>query len=246
MDHFTPRPREIALERLQAYILEHNLQPGEALPPERDLCQAWGINRTTLRSAISRMEASGRLFAVQGSGTRLMHRLQRSPENLSSFAKAAFSSGFRPDTRILSIKKTACSAFLSRYLRKESGETLYEICRLRLLDEAPALADAAYLPADLLPGLEDCDLQNRSLFQILKENYHFQLRQSTVKISLTHVTEEEGALLELPAGSAAFQIVTVTEDTDGTPIEYCRTIGRADKLELTAPLYWADTEDGRI
>ena len=67
-----------------------------------------------------------------------------------------------------------------------------------------------------------------------------------MKISLTHVTEEEGALLELPAGSAAFQIVTVTEDTDGTPIEYCRTIGRADKLELTAPLYWADTEDGRI
>lgn len=244
MHQYTPRPREVALERLRAYILEHNLQPGEALPPERELCRAWGINRTTLRSAISHLAASGQLYTIQGSGTRLMHRLQRSPENLCSFNEAAFSCGFHPDTKILSLKRTACTDFLSQQLRREPGEELYEICRLRLLDQVPVFVDAAYLPSDLAPNLEACDLLNGSLLRVLKDVFHLQFGQSIVKISLTHVSAEEGSLLEIPADTAAFRIVTVVKSPDETPIGYCRTTGRADRLEMTAPLSWGGTEEG--
>lgn len=243
MVQYTPRPREIALERLQAYILEHNLKPGEALPPERDLCRLWGINRTTLRGAIARLTASGLLYSIQGSGTRLTHRLQWSSEDLYSFAKAAFSCGFSPDTRLLSLKKTDCSIFLAQYLHREPGETLYEIHRLHLLDQIPVLIDVAYLPVDVVPDLESQDLTGCSLFQILTETYHLHPVQSRVKISLSHVSEEEGALLTIPADSAVFQVVTETEDTDGTPLEICHTTGRPDMLDLSTPLYWADSEE---
>ena len=83
MERYIPRPRELALERLKAYILEHHLQPGDCLPPERELCRSWGVNRTTLRSAIARLEASGLLYAVQGSGTRIRHRFRPLPVGFS-------------------------------------------------------------------------------------------------------------------------------------------------------------------
>ena len=95
MERYIPRPRELALERLKAYILEHHLQPGDCLPPERELCRSWGVNRTTLRSAIARLEASGLLYAVQGSGTRIRHRFRISLDHLSSFSEAAVACGFQ-------------------------------------------------------------------------------------------------------------------------------------------------------
>ena len=99
MERYIPRPRELALERLKAYILEHDLQPGDCLPPEREMCRSWGFNRTTLRSAIARLEASGLLYAVQGSGTRITHRFRISLDKLSSFSEAAAACGFHPETR---------------------------------------------------------------------------------------------------------------------------------------------------
>ena len=40
-----PRPREQALEQIMAYILENKLSADDKLPPEREMCQMWGVNR---------------------------------------------------------------------------------------------------------------------------------------------------------------------------------------------------------
>lgn len=71
MQIYTPKPRERAQEQIEAYILEQGLKVGDRLPPEREMCRMWGLNRTTLRSAIARLEAEGRLSSTQGSGTVL-------------------------------------------------------------------------------------------------------------------------------------------------------------------------------
>lgn len=58
-----------ACEReLRRWIVRGEVRPGERLPPERELAARLGVNRTTLRSALTRL-ASGRLVRVrQGSG----------------------------------------------------------------------------------------------------------------------------------------------------------------------------------
>lgn len=38
-----PRPREQALEQIMAYILENKLSADDKLPPEREMCQMWGV-----------------------------------------------------------------------------------------------------------------------------------------------------------------------------------------------------------
>ena len=76
MKTYTPRPREWAREQIEAYILEHALTADDLLPPERKMCRMWGLNRCTLRSAISALETAGRLYAVQGSGTRVAPRFR--------------------------------------------------------------------------------------------------------------------------------------------------------------------------
>lgn len=57
-----------AQERLRDYILQHDLGPGAALPPEGELAKELGISRLSLREATKSLEALGVMRALPGRG----------------------------------------------------------------------------------------------------------------------------------------------------------------------------------
>jgi GntR family transcriptional repressor for pyruvate dehydrogenase complex len=57
--------------RLSAEILGGAWPAGSLLPPERELAERHGVNRTTLRGALARLERSGLIETRQGSGSRV-------------------------------------------------------------------------------------------------------------------------------------------------------------------------------
>jgi DNA-binding FadR family transcriptional regulator len=57
---------EETLERLGTAIKLGLLEPGQRLPPERDLCGQLGISRSTLRQALTALVQSGHLHAQRG------------------------------------------------------------------------------------------------------------------------------------------------------------------------------------
>jgi len=65
-----PRNRVYAkvAEQLQAHII-NKLQPGDMLPPERELVHMFGVSRSSIRDAIRRLETVGLLEPRQGVGT---------------------------------------------------------------------------------------------------------------------------------------------------------------------------------
>jgi GntR family transcriptional regulator, transcriptional repressor for pyruvate dehydrogenase complex len=56
-------------ERLQTLILNKKLLPGNKLPPERVLCQEFGVSRTVLREAVKHLSAQGLVDEITGRGT---------------------------------------------------------------------------------------------------------------------------------------------------------------------------------
>jgi DNA-binding FadR family transcriptional regulator len=52
-------------------ILSGELAPGDALPPERALCDELNVGRSTVREAISRLASMGLVRTLHGSGTRV-------------------------------------------------------------------------------------------------------------------------------------------------------------------------------
>jgi GntR family transcriptional regulator, transcriptional repressor for pyruvate dehydrogenase complex len=59
-------------------ILDGAFPPGSTLPPERDLAEQLGVNRTSLRQGLARLQQMGLVEARQGSGT-----VVRDPEGLT-------------------------------------------------------------------------------------------------------------------------------------------------------------------
>lgn len=59
---------ETVQEAIRTYILENQLRPGDALPPETDLARQLGVSRNSVREAVKSLESLGILEVRRGSG----------------------------------------------------------------------------------------------------------------------------------------------------------------------------------
>lgn len=57
------------VEGLSAQIRSQSLKPGDKLPTESEIMQAWGVSRTVVREALSRLQAAGLVETRHGIGT---------------------------------------------------------------------------------------------------------------------------------------------------------------------------------
>lgn len=69
------RVYEDVIEQIKNLIMEGNLAPGDVLPTERELAQAFGISRGTLREAFRILEREGLIDARPGGGRFLSKAL---------------------------------------------------------------------------------------------------------------------------------------------------------------------------
>ncbi|MGR3483639.1 FadR/GntR family transcriptional regulator [Salipiger marinus] len=68
------RSRQI-MDALARYIKTRNLQPGDRLPPERELTAALKVGRSSIREVVSQLSALGIVEARIGSGTYLLRQI---------------------------------------------------------------------------------------------------------------------------------------------------------------------------
>ncbi|GAB2723578.1 FadR/GntR family transcriptional regulator [Paenibacillus thermoaerophilus] len=74
------RVYEDVIEQIENLILEGNLAPGDVLPTERELAQAFGISRGTLREAFRILEREGLIETRPGGGRFLSKNLNKAED----------------------------------------------------------------------------------------------------------------------------------------------------------------------
>ena len=55
-------------DRIKRYIVEHDLEGGDALPPETQLTRDLGVSRSSVREAVKALESLGILVTRPGKG----------------------------------------------------------------------------------------------------------------------------------------------------------------------------------
>jgi GntR family transcriptional regulator len=237
---YKPKPKELAGELLEAYIMERQLKPGDKLPPERMMCEMWSLNRSTLRRAIAKMERDGLLRSKPGSGTYLSApKFNRILQDLHSLSWSAAEQRRNLSNRLLNVTRIECDKTLAKQFGQMLGYPLYKIVRLRSIDGQPLMLETAFIPEDRAEGLPDRDLEGNSLFETLEE-YGLIPERGDEKIGITYATADEAELMRVPEKSPMFWIVSKTYDQTGSLMEYCRTVARPDLMRLTSVLEQRD------
>jgi DNA-binding FadR family transcriptional regulator len=82
------------MERICADVLSLRFAPGSLLPPERELAEAYGVNRTTLVHALGRLSQVGLVHTRHGSGTQVLdYRRHAGPDVLPMLLAHALAHG---------------------------------------------------------------------------------------------------------------------------------------------------------
>jgi GntR family transcriptional regulator len=208
------------------------LDPGAVLPSERLLAQRYGVARATVTQAIDGLAARGLVYRVQGSGTFVAEPKFRQPLTLTSFTEDMRARGMTPGSLVRGQAIVPASEVVARHLALVPGTPVVHLERVRTADGEPMALERTHLPAQLLPGLEDADLTDTSLYELLERKWGVRVAEADQWASVVRVGDEEAALLHVSAEQPALLFQRVTRDPAGTPVEYVRSLYRGDRYEV--------------
>ena len=87
----------LRLRRAIRNVVEHrDIEPGQALPSERDLSRALNLSRVTVRKAIAGLVEEGLLTQRHGAGTFVAERIVKPMSRLTSFTEDLRARGLHP------------------------------------------------------------------------------------------------------------------------------------------------------
>jgi GntR family transcriptional regulator len=223
-------PKHQQLRTILTELVTTQLRPGDMLPSERQLCADYGVSRITVREALGQLVSDGLLVRTQGKGTFVAHRPARSRLHIASFHEDMRRMGLEPATVVLSAARVTAPAQTVERLRLAPGGAAYHVRRLRLADRVPMSVDDAWYSAELVPGLDQLDLQ-ASLYDILARHYGRPIDHAEQTVSAGLAGEEMGRLLGIPGSGPVLKFDRVSYSR-GDAIEHARSWYRADRYEL--------------
>jgi GntR family transcriptional regulator len=228
-------PKYYAVKR---HLLEFigSLEPGSAVPTERELATDMLTSRTTVRQALSELVVEGRLVRRQGSGTYVAEPKITWPLYLGSFTEQVKASGFKPSAQVLATSRVPAAAELAAQLGLPARAPVYKIERLRLADAWPIAVETSWLPAERFPGLSRQIRQEGSLYALLAQRYDTKLHTAEETIETAPATPREAGPLRVDIGSPMLVVSRQNFDSEGTPVELGRSWFRGDRVTLVTHL----------
>src|SRR5699024_9735125 len=157
--------RDQLLDRLEG------MAAGEQFPPERQLAEALGISRMTLRRAIDELVAKGLVRRRHGTGVFALGPKLDQRLAASYFTENLDARGMRPGSQILSFDTAAAGAHIGRRLHRGEDAEVIAILHLRPADDEPIALEDLHSPSALVSGLSAGDLEDQSFYELLGKRF---------------------------------------------------------------------------
>lgn len=207
----------------------------ERLPPEMELARRFGVNRHTVRGAISALVQEGVLRAEQGRGT-FVERKQRLAYPIG--ARTRFSEGLEGQVRerrgiLLSHAVELADERTIAALGLEGGAKVVRLETLSEADGRPVSRATSFFPASRFVGMEGHYAESGSITAALKAfGVSDYFRKSTL-ISARHASDADLSDLKLSPGAIVLVTIYANVDQDERPVQFSETRFAADLVELS-------------
>lgn len=241
---FQDRTAEIPLYRrieedLLLQITEGDLQPGEMIPAERELCEHYGVSRITVRRAVSELETRGYVRRHQGKGTFVSRsRIQREMGRLLSFSEEMRAQGHAPGSKLLNLQHRPADMSIASLLHLSEGEPIWIVERLRLADDEVVALSISYLYLPLDVYLTPLELGRQSSLWSVLARKGIRVTEGNTTVRATVADSHYADLLGVEVGEPLLvrEGVNYTSEGQPVPIEAFEIVSRADRYQYSLHL----------
>lgn len=158
---------------LYGRILRGEYSPGNQLPSESDIATDLKVSRASVRTALTRLEASGQISRRHGEGTFVNKRIPNQNVLISmvwEFSNLIKESGHEPNIKVASAETRMTSAYEKKALDLiDPNEKVLDIIRVFYADGEPVIYTKNTIPLRLI----NTDTHNidgtKQISQILRE-----------------------------------------------------------------------------
>jgi GntR family transcriptional regulator len=213
-------------------IKAKKFEVGERLPSERELAEYHNISRMTVKKAVDILVDNGYLIRKQGSGTFVTDYQQSySISPLLSFSKEMEKKGINYTTKILSYTKIKDKKAAKKMNLSPEAELL-KLERLRLIEDKPFLLENTYLAFDNFKDLKKEDLENNSLFKIIKNKYNIQLSNAEAEVEAVIFDAGIADKMKVKEGMLGLYFEQFSKNENADIIEYTSAYYRNDNYKF--------------
>jgi len=219
--------REVVLSKIESNEWPVNSQ----IPTERELCEAFGVSRITVRKALSELEREGYLYRKQGRGTFVTSpKIEQRLSRFYSFSEEIRKMGYTPSSKILDLTTMKADKKIAAHLQIEIGAEVYNLERIRLANEEPFAMENSFIPYAVCPGLSAEEIASNGLYGTMKLNYGLTANQAVETFEAVSIRADEAVHLTVAENAPGLLLERVTY-SNLIIVEYCRSIIRGDRYK---------------
>lgn len=235
-----PMPKYLQISNwLKGMIDSGRFQGKEKLPSEVELAKMCGVNRNTLRQAVSELVANGLLQKVKGVGTFVVEapdiELRHEVNRIASFKDYFGAAQMDEKTIVLELESVTAPKEVAEKLLLGGGQKVVLLRRLRTGNGSPFIYEESHLPYNMFKKLTVEDASG-SLYKVLTEKFNISLTQSHQTIRAVNLNKKISTMFHLPQNSAALYMENLTYDENNIPVELLYSYCRGDKYVLELDL----------
>jgi len=223
---------------LSQALAEGRIGAGAPLPSEPRLMRDYGISRSTVRRALARLEAEGRIERKRGSGTFARNRRAETgaARDLSPVLDAAASPSAAARSRTIAFQRVPTPPFLLSE-RPAFGATALLVRQIRYVERKPVALQTAYLPEDVGGELTRQRLgdEGGAILTVLASLGH---PSSSVEREFAALEADPLAAssLGLTVGAPVFNVRTLARGPEDRILAYVNCLYRPDRYEAHAQI----------
>lgn len=226
-------PKKDAIEKLADFVEVNHLKPNVKIPSEKDLCDMWGISRSTIRQAIDNLIDNGVLYRIKDKGVYVCpKKYERNMTGVDAMVKDLISQGNKVSKKILSMNIISSTKQISKKMSVKLGTKVFEIIRYRVINNVPCTIETTYINAEKYPDFLKHYNEKASMDKLFGEYYDTVQTTGVEHISVTYASESEAKILKIANGSPLFFASGISLDQYGEIVMHYKQLIRPDKFNF--------------
>jgi len=223
-------------EKILQDISNQIYKPGDKIPSQNELAKLYDVSRVTVKQALNELIYSGVLSTQKGKGTFVKDLPYNKyiTNRLGGFTESIEKIGYKAYTKVIDVACIVSNKYLATKLQVEIGHPIVHLKRIRMVNDVPLTLENSYLNKSLIGNIEltKDNLENKSLYRLLKEKANIELSHAEEKINAVLCDTETAELLKISKDEPILFIKRKTYIKDNVPIEYCENYVRSDVYNI--------------